>query len=507
MAGSKGNNDQATLKAGLWAAVSSLPQAKLVSLDDQLRLGREHAARHNCKVVAEFVVPGESRDIVLFEEAARRMEAYRQLGEAIEKKSIDILIYLDRSRLGRQSALSMAVVGLCAKAGILAYDMESPPATLDHLRSNQGSIDGMLLGAIKSVAAQGEIDKIKYRHASGMAGRAQRGYFAGATIFGYEIEYKTVGGKPEPIYIVNQEAAALVQEIFNMYLLGSGAQSIADAMTERGALSPSGRSIWTPIMVTGIVDKVWKYAGFTEYNRRSKAGRPYVKAKGNWQPLIDEATANAVVAERKARAMNRQLVGTEWLLSGVCYCVTCGFPMAIARQRPGSGDRHYDTLRCYRHTPGEYIPYKRAAAAVHAAIAALADVDLSQLEQRPSNAGRIGRQVAAIKKQLEEVEAATLRADDQYVAGRMTPERYDRQLQILAERRATLESDLAAAEAERTKTGNKAEQRKRLQTAKEIGLEMLNNADMPIAQKNIWLRQLMIVWVEDNQVKQIDWRI
>lgn len=495
------------LNAGLWAAVSSLPQAKLVSLEDQLRLGREHAARHGCSVVAEFVVPGESRDIVLFEEAARRMDAYRQLGEAIEKKTIDILIYLDRSRLGRQSALSMAVVGLCAKAGILTYDMESPPATLEHLRANQGSIDGMLLGAIKSVTAQGEIEKIKYRHASGMRGRAERGYFPGATIFGYTIRYETIGGKPSPIYEVDQEAAALVQEIFRLYLSGSGAQSIADLMTERGALSPSGRSIWTPIMVHALIDKVWRYAGFTEYNRRSATGRAYVKAPGNWTPLIDESTANAVIAERKARAANRQLVGTPWLLSGVCYCSTCGFPMAITRQTPAKNDRHYDSLRCYRHRPGEYIPYKRAQEAVYAAMAALADIDLSQLEQRPSNAGRLNRQAAAIQKQLEEVEAATLRADDQYVAGRMTPERYQRQIDRLAEQRAKLAADLAALEAERAKTTDKAEQRRRLQTAKEIGLETLNNPDIPIAAKNIFLRQLLIIWIEKNQVKQVDWRI
>lgn len=507
MTSSKNNEPQKILNAGLWAAVSSLPQAKLVSLDDQLRLGRDHAARHNCRIVAEFVVPGESRDIVLFEEAARRMEAYRQLQEAIEKKTIDILIFLDRSRLGRQAALSMAIVALCAKAGILAYDMESPPATLEQLKQSQSSYDDLLLGAFKSVGAQREIDKMRSRHASGMRGRAERGFMAGATIFGYNIAYEMTNGKPSPIYQVDQEAAALVREIFSLYLQGSGFQTIAYMLTERGALSPSGRSVWSPIMVVGLIDKVWRYAGYTEYNRRSKTERPYIKTKGNWQPIIDEATANAIVAERKARAKNRQLVGTAWLLSGVCYCAACGFPMAIARQTPKNNDRHYDTLRCYRHTPGEYIPYKRAQEAVYAAMAALKDIDIGQLESRPSNAGRLNRQAAAIQKQLEEVEGATLLADDQLIAKRMTPERYQRQLDKLAERRAKLEADLQALEAERAKTADRSEQRRRLQTAREMGLEMLTNPDIPIARKNIFLRQLMIVWIEENQVKQIDWRI
>lgn len=48
-------------RVAIWAAVSSLPQAKKVSLEDQLAQGRAHAERHNATVVAELVVPGESR--------------------------------------------------------------------------------------------------------------------------------------------------------------------------------------------------------------------------------------------------------------------------------------------------------------------------------------------------------------------------------------------------------------------------------------------------------------
>ena len=105
-------------RVAIWAAVSSLPQAKKVSLEDQLRVGRDHAAQHNAQVVAELVVPGESRDIVLFEEACRRIAAYEQLQGLINAKAIDVLVYLDRSRLGRTAALSMAVVELCKSAGI-----------------------------------------------------------------------------------------------------------------------------------------------------------------------------------------------------------------------------------------------------------------------------------------------------------------------------------------------------------------------------------------------------
>lgn len=499
MSGSKSNNQQQILNAGLWAAVSSLPQAKLVSLDDQLSLGREHAARHGCRIVAEFVVPGESRDIVLFEEASRRMEAYRQLGEAIEKHTIDVLIFLDRSRLGRQAALSMAVVGLCAKEGILIYDMESPPASLDQLRQSQATYDDQLLGAIKSVGAQREIEKMKFRQASGMIGRTKRGLMPGKLNYGYTARYEADG---TIVYEVDSAAAAVIRQICDLYLSGAGCHSIAYMLTEQGATSPSGRSTWSHAMIVALLDKIWRYAGFAELNRRSAKGRPYVKAKGAWPAIIDETTVEAIVAERKARKQNRKLVGTHWKLAGVVYCMTCGMPMNICRQSPAT--RHlYDTMRCYRHTPGTYVSYREALAFAEAAIQSLQDTDLSTLEQHAPPAGRLNRQEAALEKQLEEIEAATLRADDQFVAGRMTPERYQRQLDALAERKAKVELDLAAVHRERERQGDREERRKRLATAKEFGVAMWNNPD--VAAVNAWLRRLMRLWVAENEVRQIDW--
>ena len=88
-----------------WAAVSSLPQAKKVSIDDQLAENRQHAERHDGQVVAELVVPGESRSIVLFEDACRRIDAYAELKRLIDGRAFDVLVYLDRSRLGRKASL------------------------------------------------------------------------------------------------------------------------------------------------------------------------------------------------------------------------------------------------------------------------------------------------------------------------------------------------------------------------------------------------------------------
>lgn len=118
------------MRVAIWAAVSSLPQAKKVSLDDQLASGRDHAQRHGAQVVAELVVPGESRNIVLFEDACQRIDAYARLSALISTKSIDVLVYLDPSRLGRTAALVLTVAELCTRAGILLYETDNPPQSM-----------------------------------------------------------------------------------------------------------------------------------------------------------------------------------------------------------------------------------------------------------------------------------------------------------------------------------------------------------------------------------------
>ncbi len=75
-------------------------------------------AKHGGQVVEELVVPGESRSIILLEEVCRRIPAYARLVQLIEARSFDVLVYLDRSRLGRKASLSMAIVELYHAKGL-----------------------------------------------------------------------------------------------------------------------------------------------------------------------------------------------------------------------------------------------------------------------------------------------------------------------------------------------------------------------------------------------------
>lgn len=483
------------IRAALWAAVSSKPQAEKVSNEEQLRMGHSHADRLGATVAAELVVPGESRNIVLFEDAARRIPAYAELKRLIDTAAIDVLIYLDRSRLGRQASLSLAVVALCTQAGIATYDMESPPATL----KAGGSTDELLMGAIKSMNAQTEIDKLKFRHRMGMIGRVRKGLPANNLAYGYAFAYRQNGDKLEKYVIVNEMQAAVVRRIMTLYLEGQGGGSIADALNADDIAAP-GSDAWNRHTVSNILANAHWYAGQTMINRHSRTGRPVVSAPGQWPALIDAATYEQIQHERDIRNHNRRVADTPYILSGVCLCMVCGATMAVtAAPRYG-----YAYIACrYRHG---YVAVRDdvVLAAIRAELATLQSVDIdAMLDTGESDStAHIAARIAGQKTIIDKAQASMRRVDDAYADGTMDGERYRSQVerikgQIL-QAAAEIEhlQSLAAAEAE---AGTR---RQRLEHARDHAGTILESDS---ATANAYLRRLLRVWCNHKEVTSIEW--
>lgn len=480
-----------------WAAVSSLPQAKKVSLEDQLQANREHAARHGGIVIEELVVPGESRDIVLLEDAARRMPAYARLRELIEARAFDVLIYLDRSRLGRQAVLSMAIVALCRKEGIAVYEVESPPASLEE--AARQTHDDMLIGAIKSVGAENEIMRLKERHRKGMIGRIKAGKPASKLVYGYKWAYDGAGEKS---IVIDEPAAATVRELFTLYLDGHGTPYIARHFTDALTPTPEGRARWQAINVRSILDNVRRYAGINAINRRSRNGRPYVEAPGDWPPLIDAETLARIEAERRYRSGNRRRVDTPYLLSGVVYCRHCGRRLIVRKFRPAQPHQMGAfQLICAEHGG---LAYRRVEAVLRQRMASLADADLDRLEAvqvDPLDAWR--QRHDHLEGRLRDLDAALARADAAYVRGVMTAARYEAQV-------ARIGGDVAAATAELEQIARQMQQaaeagsrRGRLEEVVALGLAKLDDPDQAAA--NAWLRAHVRVWVDGRKVFAVEW--
>jgi DNA invertase Pin-like site-specific DNA recombinase len=277
-----------------WAAVSSKPQAEKISLEEQQSTNRRHIEQHDGHLIAELVIPGESRDIVLFEEAARRIDAYKLLKEAIDTKAFDVLVFLNLGRLGRDIALILAVVRLCQRAGIALYSTLHPPASLE---PSDTYID-TLMTALQAAGYQQEISELRRRNRFGMIERISKGNFPAAIPWPWLQRFDVDGTE----YLeIDPGGAAALALIADAYIIdGQGAALIARLLNDAGYSSPSGGE-WIGASVSYVVRNALRYAGTTEYNRRSVTGREYTVAPSKWPAIWTEETARAILREKDQR--------------------------------------------------------------------------------------------------------------------------------------------------------------------------------------------------------------
>ncbi len=489
------SSPQTPLRFVSWAAVSSLPQAKKISLEDQLKTNGEHIQRHGGQVVTELVVPGESRNIVLFEEACRRIAAYDQLHRLIASRAFDVLIYLDRSRLGRKASLSMAVVELCHEAGILTYETENPPSLLDvHGAHNQ---DEMLLGAIKSVGAQQEIHKLVQRHRMGMIARIKKGLFPKKIPWGWKAVYAEDGKRS---IVIDEDAAVIIRLLATLYLQQGLSMSAAATELNRRGYRTRGGLAWQLGNVQGVFAILWRYAGYSEIN----FGQEYVKAKGQWPAILTEDTVRAIQAERKNRLKRARAVHAPYLLSRLVVCTEHHGYLAVNIQKQGK-DGVYSYLRCRHCRPYHYIPFSQVTDVLHASIAYLQDAAnrtalLGDLEQSDS---RSADQMEGVRKQIRQTDTALQRADDAYVSGVMDTERYQRQVDKLTEVKRQQLQELAALEAAAVGQRFDASRQARLEEIAMLGTAMLTATD--VASANAWLRRHFVVYITGATVSRVEY--
>jgi site-specific DNA recombinase len=489
------------LRFASWAAVSTKEQFEKVSIPDQLRINREHAEARGGEVVAELVVPGESRSIVLFEDACARIEAYAQLRDMIATRAFDVLIFRDRTRLGRTVSLVTTVTELCREAGIMLYDVESPPDSLHAAYS----YDDQLIGAIKAVGAQREVAEIKRRHMHGMIGRTKKGRLSGQCPFGYKYVYDERGKFTAMVQV--EPSATVVRCIFDQYLQGVGTPVIADKLNRDRLLTPTGKT-WTRSGVMKIIDNVWKYAGFAEYNRylwgtRRPSQRPYTRAKGDWKPIVSEEEALRVVEERRQRRNNPYLSDTHTRFAGLCYCGVCGRTMTFSSggRRPEDGGYEYYYVRCLYHKPSQSCRTKTVTAELEKWLASLPEKagEYASNDKDPSEPFRL--QVAALNAEVVKDKSALMRLDNAFADGALDYSRFKSQVERIRTRIDETYEKIEQLNQEMSAAIERGTDAQRLVDLSLNGLGMLASADLTLS--NTYFRHRIRIIVGSGKVERI----
>jgi DNA invertase Pin-like site-specific DNA recombinase len=172
-------------------------------------------------------------------------------------------------------------------------------------------------------------------------------------------------------WLVDEEAAAVVQKIFSLCAGGMGPRKIAKWLREHEVLCPSayfmskgiptsrkpshGQFYWSTETVISILGRL-EYLGHTV---NFKSSKPSYKSKkvirnnpeewlvfeGTQEPIIDESVFYIVQNIRKNHQKRRPAqLGEPPMFSGIAYCGDCGGKMY--QQRSSSKDKRYDALIC-----------------------------------------------------------------------------------------------------------------------------------------------------------------
>lgn len=484
-----------------WAAVSSLPQAKKISVDDQLQTNREHIEKWDGVLVRELPIRGKSRSIATLEQACVIIPEYAQLRDMIHRREFDVLIYLDKSRLGRKSRLIDALVGECHDAGILTYATTSPPSSLEVDRDNFAN---KVVGAIESIIAQEEVRTMNRRHEMGMAARVRAGDFPGIIPYGWKVCYEMIDDKPLRTVEVDEDANAVLHQIFELYLQnGLSARAIAEQL-EAGAIpSPNGKP-WVGHVIHAIINLAPRYAGTLQLNRKSKK-RAYVESKSKWPTIITDELARRIVAEQKRRTCAKRAVHTVHRFSQIVWCEYCQRKMhgrwnwRTSRREPTERKRFEDFCcalmqkagHAQWHIVGAYIDD-----AVRHAIEYVQNEANRQkiLDQYVDKTPEIKAKITKAQARLAKHEEAEERLDHAYIiVGKMSPERYEAQVKNLEAQRHAIEVEIEQLQADLHAEQFDQQRPERLRELASEGLAMLDCSDIQAA--NAWFRRHIKVWL------------
>lgn len=177
-------------------------------------------------------------------------------------------------------------------------------------------------------------------------------------------------------WIVDEEAANVVREIFRLCVQGYGIAQIANILHDRHIMNPSAYAVsrgrctpgrrnvsgdyeWHPATIARILSRqeyLGKTVNFRTYRKNYKQKRRFERDSSEWkifenthEAIIDQETFDIVQRIRDGR---RRLtpMGEPNLLSGMLFCPDCGQKMSQSRTR--NRNRELDKFVCSSHRKG-----------------------------------------------------------------------------------------------------------------------------------------------------------
>lgn len=344
-----------------WAAVSTKPQDKY-SIDDQLTLERRWCQDQRMEVVDELVVRGFSRDywtladVVHAASVDPEMTAFAQLQEHIRRRDFDVFLCFDVDRFGRTTSLVHEVIGRVTR------DCNARVYTL---------FDGIwidaenapMIGSLKALKAQQDVDRLKRYRAQGMDNRAREGKTTTAHIALFQKRIRDERGV-ETAVVVDEDLRPLYTDLAALILRRVTWASMEQALFDEFGHGQHGKPYPLGTFRQLVLSPAWWGHSAIHYRavrgRSMKTSDPWI-----WDEAIDPpqhvtlyrnrlpavysgewaALGEQVRAElwRRYSVRGRAHPGETFRFHGLLACDECGYRLTTMR---GSTSFRHVYLRC-----------------------------------------------------------------------------------------------------------------------------------------------------------------
>lgn len=345
--------------------------------------------------------------------ADRNRPEFKRLIEDAKRKKFDIVLCKTQSRFTRELELVEKYIhGVFPVWGIRFVSIVDNADTSNKGNKKSRQINGL----VNEWYLEDMSENIK----SVLTNRRKSGFHIGSfALYGYLKDPKKRGR-----LIIDEEAAAVVREVFTLFSQGYGKSAIARMLNERGVPNPTeykrlhGLRFQPPKTKQS---KLWKYSAISNMltnemyignmvqgrygsiSYKTKINKPRSKqewyiVKGTHEPIIDASLWDSVKALIKQKAKPFS-VGRIGLFARKARCMNCGYIMRSSKSR----GKHY--LKCSSRNAakdaciGSFISVELLEQAVIAQLNRLADeyLDIEELERGVELCGTLQKQ----KDQIE----------------------------------------------------------------------------------------------------------
>ena len=332
-----------------------------LSRDDDMA-GESNSIINQKSILSKYAKDNKFQNIKFFvddgySETNFTRPAFMEMMELAESGKIETIIVKDHSRLGR----NRLVVGQLLEEDFVRLNVRYI-AIMDNIDSSKGLNDFLpIQDWFNEMHAKNTSQKVR----AVLKNKGESGISLANNIpYGYK---KDENDKTK--WIIDEQSAEVVKEIFNLFIQGHGTCEIAMILQEREILTPAEYSAsvgiklssksqelkhqWNCVTVAGILDRQ-EYIGDTvnfksttrSYKDKTRVNLPKEDRKifkNTHEPIIDEHTWN-IVKQLRSNRKKYAKSGKKSIFSGLLFCYDCGKKLYF--KSPVSDKKAKEHYRC-----------------------------------------------------------------------------------------------------------------------------------------------------------------